>query len=117
MAPFFFMKYFYKKPDICVQVFGRIIDLDHPVYKSGTLYFEKGIGLIVVQKHFNPDTRECFWGAVDVWIANDIYTWKNFPEYFFSNASKEDFPIFELRKLMWALRMKPLPKEAWESYF
>lgn len=111
------MKYFYQKPDICVQVFGKIIDLDHPIYRTGTLYSENGLGLIVVQKHYDSDIRQCWWGAVDVWIANDIYICKNFREYFFSNASEEDYPIIQLRKLMWALRMKPLPKEDWELYF
>lgn len=111
------MKYFYQKPEICVRVFGTPIPLDHPIYKGGTLYFENGRGLIVTQKHFNPDTRECFWNPVDFWIANDIYTSKNFPEYFSQNAKETDYPILELRKVMWALRMKPLQKEAWEDYF
>lgn len=78
---------------------------------------ENGKGLIVTQKHFDSERRECFWGSVDFWIANDIYTSKNFPEFFFSNASETDHPIFELRKIMWALRMKPLRKEDWENYF
>ena len=111
------MKYFYQKPDICVQVFGQPIDLEHPIYKGGTLYLENGKGLIVTQKHFNPDVRECWWGAVDVWLANDIYTSKKFPEWFFTNALEKDYPIFELRRAMWALRMKPLQKEQWELYF
>lgn len=117
MAPFFFMKYYYQKPDICVRVFGKPIALDHPIYKGGTLYFENGHGLIVTQKHFDPQRKECFWDSVDYWIANDIYISKNFPEYFSQNASESDHPILELRKIMWALRMKPLPKEDWERYF
>lgn len=111
------MKYYYQKPELCVQVFGRPVSLDHPVYKSGTLYSENGKGVIVTQKHFSAETRECWWGAVDVWIANDIYTSKNFPEWFFRHATETDYPIFTLRTLMWTLRMKPLPKEDWEAYF
>lgn len=111
------MKYYSEKPDICVPVFGESVDPEHPVYKRGTLYFEKGRGLIVTQQHFNPDTRECWWGAVDSWIANDIYTSKGFPAFFMRNATPTDHPIFELRKIMWALRMKPLRKEPWEDYF
>ena len=30
---------------------------------------------------------------------------------------EEDFPIVSVRTVMWALRMKPLPKEFWEEYF
>ena len=111
------MKYYYQKPDICVRVFGKPIALDHPIYKSGTLYLENGRGLIVIQKHFESEVKECYWGSVDAWIANDIYTSNNFPEFFFRNALEEDYPIFQLRKLMWALRMKPLRKEEWELYF
>lgn len=111
------MKYFCEKPDICVRVFGEPVSLDHPIYKGGTLYFENSKGLIVTQKHFNPERKECYWGTVECWIANDIYLSKNFSKYFFQNATETDFPIIELRKLMWALRMKPLKKEEWEIYF
>ena len=111
------MKYYYQKPDICVHLFGEPISLDHPIYKAGTLYLEDGKGLIVTQKKFDADRRECYWDAVDSWIANDVYISKKFPEWFFLNATETDYPIFELRKTMWALRMKPLPKEEWEQYF
>lgn len=109
------MKYFYEKPDICKQVFGRTIVLDHPVYRRGTLYLENGVGIIVVQQRFGS-AKYAYWDAIDPWLANDIYLNKNFPYFFSHNASKE-FPIFQVRKLMWALRMKPIPKEDWEDYF
>ena len=111
------MKYYYQKPDICVRVFGEPIDLNHPVYHGGTLYLERGRGIIVTQKKFDTKRKECSWDAVDSWIANDIYTSPNFAEFFISNATEKDYPIFELRKIMWALRMKPLKKEDWELYF
>lgn len=111
------MKYYYQKPDICIHVFGTPIHLDHQIYKAWTLYLENGKGLIITQKHFDLDRRECWWGTVDTWIANDIYTSKNFPKYFSQNASEKDYQIFELRKVMWALRMKPLKPEEWEKYF
>lgn len=111
------MKYYSKKPDICVRLFGEVVDPKHPIYKRGTLYFEHNRGLIVTQKHFNSDTKECFWSNVDDWIANDIYTCARFPEFFQMHATESEYPIFELRKIMWALRMKPLKKETWETYF
>lgn len=109
------MKYFYKKPDISTQVFGRSISLDHPVFKKGTLYMDDGIGIIVVQQRFGS-AKCAYWDAIDPWLANDIYLNKNFALFFSQNASK-DFPIYQVRKLMWALRMKPIPKEDWEYYF
>lgn len=98
-------------------MFGEPIILDHPIYKGGTLYLENGKGIVVSQKHFDANLRECYWGAVDAWIANDIFICKNFSKYFSENAFETDYPIFQLRKVMWALRMKPLPKEEWELYF
>ena len=111
------MKYYYQKPDICVRVFGEPVSLDHSVYRGGTLYFEHGRGIIITQKKFDSKRKECSWDSVDPWIANDIYTSPNFVEFFISNATEKDYPIFELRKIMWALRMKPLKKEDWELYF
>lgn len=107
------MKYFYRKPDLYFPLYGEQIELDHPVYKFGTLYSKDEVGLIVVQKHF--DCKYCYWGSIDPWLANDIYLNPNFPSYFEANASA-DMPIIEVRKLMWALRMKPLKKEYWENY-
>lgn len=111
------MRYYYQKPDICVKVFGEPIPLDHPIYKGGTLYSENGKSLIVTQKKFNKSTRECYWDSVDLWLANDIYLSPNFRDFFYKNARETDCPIFELRKLMWELRMKPLKQEEWELYF
>ena len=54
------MRYFYQKPDIEVKVFGEPIHLKHPIYESGTLYLENGKGLIVTQKHFDPERKTCY---------------------------------------------------------
>lgn len=83
------MKYYYQKPDICVRVFGEPIDLNHPVYRGGTLYLEHERGIIVTQKKFDTKRKECSWDAVDSWIANDIYTSPNFAEFFISNATEK----------------------------
>ena len=113
------MKYHYQKPDITIPVYGELVTLhDHPVYKYGTLFFENGKGIIIVQQNFiKSDDKYCYWGSVDSAIANDIYLSPRFPEFFKTHATKSDYPIFQLRKLMWALRMKPLPREPWEDYF
>lgn len=111
------MKYHYQKPEISTRLYGQVISLKHPVYKSGTLFKEHGLGLIVVQQHFNESTLECSWTAIDADIANDIYLSPRFPEFFLDHAASTDYPIFQLRRLMWALRIKPLPREYWEDYF
>lgn len=112
-SSFFVMKYYYQKPDLYSPLYGERIELDHPVYKFGTLYSKDNIGIIVVQKRF--DCKYCYWDSIDSWLANDIYLNPHFPIYFEQNATTER-PIIEVRKLMWALRMKPLPKQYWENY-
>lgn len=44
----------------------------------------------------------------------------NNKEYFDSKAKKCKnglYPTVSIRQIMWALRMKPLKKERWETYF
>lgn len=110
------MKYFYQKPDIIPeQLYGETVILDHPVYKMGTQYIQNGSGLIIVQKRFTA--KYVYWDALDSWLANDIYLHPNFPEFFEKHAAEKPYPILQVRKVMWELRMKPLPKEFWEDYF
>jgi hypothetical protein len=42
-----------------------------------------------------------------------FFTHPGFPEYFDDNSGK----IVEVRKVMWALRMPKMPKQAWETRF
>lgn len=111
------MKYHYESPEIVVPVYGERIDLNHLVYQSGTLYLEHERGIIVVQQKFDHEERVCWWGYVDAAVANDIYLAPRFHEFFLGHAREKDYPIYQLRKIMWALRMKPLPREPWEDSF
>lgn len=112
------MKYYYQKPTFCEQQYGRTIFLDeHPVYKCGTLIQNGSKKLIIVQKRFNPGMKTCYWDAIDPWLANDIYLNPNFPSYFAKITAEENSPIVMVRQIMWALRMKPLPREEWEGFF
>lgn len=108
------MKYHYKKPEVIASIYGEKITLDHPVYKMGTLFVMDERGLVIVQRRFTA--KYAYWDAIDPWLANDIYLHPRFPEYFLKNSRGENFPIIPVRKVMWALRMKPLPKEFWEDY-
>ena len=96
-------------------LYGEEVILDHPVYKMGTLFIQNGKGLIITQKRFAA--KYVYWGALDPWLANDIYLNLRFPEFFLANATDVNYPIFQVRKVMWALRMKPLQKEFWEDFF
>lgn len=109
------MKYYYTKSENTQPIYGEKVILNDHVYKLGTLYFQGGKGLIVVQKRFA--SKYVYWDSLDDGLANDIYLNPNFPSYFNEHAKSADYPIVQVRKIMWALRMKPLPKEFWEDYF
>lgn len=109
------MKYFYEKPADTKPIYGRTIPLDHPAYKNGTLFTIGSKGLVVTQLRLT--CKYAYWGELDYWLANDIFLHPKFQTYFAEHASEKPYPIFEVRSVMWALRMKPLPKEEWERYF
>ena len=72
----------------------------------------------MIQKRYDPITKSYWWGAVDPGLSNDIYINPGFYEYFKAHATEKDgdglYFTFTVRSIMWALRMKPLPKEEWE---
>ena len=114
------MKYYYEKPDDWIGA-GVIFSCKHPIYQKCTLFQIGEYGIGIVQQHFDSDRKVSWWGPIEPWIAGDIYTNENFKEYFEEAAGEKDedgnFPIFTVRKVMWALRMKPLRKEYWEEIF
>lgn len=119
---FFFggvMRYYYIKKREWTCKHARTYMCDNPLYNSGTLYFENGKGMLVIQLHFDERTKRMWWGPIDPWLIDDIYSQVNFFEVFNKIASEKNsrgiFPEIKIRKLMWELRMKPLKKEIWES--
>ena len=93
---------------------------DHPVYTICTLYKINDKGLAVIQQKYDRTTKHTWWGELDPWLADAIYLTKGFREYFdrvAREATDGIFPTVTVRQIMWALRMKPLPKEKWETVF
>lgn len=115
------MRYHYKKPSITISVYGRVYVCNHPVYDRCTLYEIGGKGLAVIQQQFNRRLKATKWGAVAPWLTDAIYTNAGFKTYFDARAEAPDehglFPTVTVRQIMWALRMKPLPKARWETVF
>ena len=112
------MKYYYEKPSEWVSA-GKVYACDHPLYNRCTLYLEDERGLAVIQERYNENTKARWWSAVDPWLAGEIYFSNNFHDYFEQAAGEPDenglYPTVTVRKIMWALRMKPLKKELWEN--
>ena len=113
------MKYFYQKPKDWVTA-GTVYICEHPMFNHCTLFQDGERGLAVVQEKFNPIKKTRWWGTIEPWIAGDIFLNGHFQQYFNEHAGPADehgiFPTVTLRKIMWALRMKPLKKEAWEEW-
>ena len=103
------------------------------LYKNG----DKGLGVVKQYHDINPEgytvdlkyaieypvqVVKTMWAPIDdMGLIEDIYRNNNFPIIFEKWAKEQDenglYPITTVRKLMWALRMKPLPKERWETTF
>lgn len=124
MASFFLcevsMRYHYEKPDNYSSVYGTTYICDHPVYDSCTLYRVNNKGLAVIQQRFDKDTKSTYWSEIDPWLTDTIYLNPKFIE-FFNNRSGESinglYPTVSIRQIMWALKMKPIPRGRWETCF
>lgn len=101
-------------------MYGKRYICNHPIYDSCTLFTLDGKGLAVIQQRFDKETKSTWWSEVDPWITDSIYLNPRFQEYFIERADfcKDGlFPTVTVRQIMWALKMKPLPKEIWETVF
>ena len=110
------MRYHYKKP-----VFGRCYICNHPVYNSCTLFEISEKGLAVIQQRFDKETKSTWWGEIDPWLTAELYLHPRFKTYFDERAGTctDDglYPTVTVRQIMWALKMKPIKRERWETVF
>lgn len=114
------MRYHYEKPDIYVSIFGSTYRCDHPVYDVCTLYRIENRGLAVIQQRFDAKTKRTWWGEIDPWLTDELYLNPRFKELFDERASECKngvYPTMTIRQIMWALKLKPIPKERWETCF
>lgn len=111
------MRYFYERPHNYIPMYGIAYQCDHPLYNFCTLYLQNDVGLAVVQERYDALSKHRWYGPLDPWLANDIYLADGFADYFHRNAKMATdglYPTVSARKIMWALRMKPLKKAFWE---
>ncbi len=107
------MRYHYEKPTICVSMYGLIYTCDHPVYSRCILFQIGDKGLAVIQQRFNRNTKQTWWTEIDPWITDDLYLHPKFKEYFDERAGLSTnglYPTVTVRQIMWALKMKPIPR-------
>ena len=114
------MRYHYEKPDEYSSKHGKVYICFHPVYYRCTLYEKDGKGLAVIQQRFDNISKKTWWSEIDAWLVDDIYQHPKFNEFFDKRAglAKDGlYPTVTIRQIMWALRMKPMTREQWETYF
>ena len=134
------MRYHYEKPEIYRSHYGETYICDHPVYDRCTLFKIGNRGLAVIQQRFDPETKETKWTEIDPWLTDAIYLNPNFKSLFEMRSStggaKDQlttansisshsigesanclYPTLTVRQVMWALKMKPLKRERWETVF
>lgn len=114
------MRYHYCKPEIYLSMYGERYVCDHPAYNSCTLFSIGDKGLAVIQQRFDCETKSTWWSEVDAWLTDDLYLHPSFKEYFDDRAracTDGLYPTVTVRQIMWALKMKPIHKERWETVF
>lgn len=114
------MRYHYKKPAIYLSMYGKLYICEHPVYSRCTLYQIENKGLAVIQQRYDKAAKSTTWGEIDDWLTDDIYLHPKFKAYFDERSGECTdglYPTVTVRQLMWALKMKPIPRERWETVF
>ena len=114
------LRYFFQKPSFYTTYYGEFYICDHPVYNRCTLYRIDERGLAVIQQRFDPSTKSTYWTEIDPWLTDVLYLNPGFKKFFDERSLKPNnglFPTITVRQIMWSLRMKPIPKERWETVF
>ena len=101
-------------------MYGTTYTCDHPVYDKCTLYEENGKGLAVIQQRFDDELKSTWWSEIDPWLTDVLYLHKDFKSFFNERADESSdgiYPTVTIRQIMWALKMKPIPRKRWETCF
>lgn len=114
------MRYHYEKPSIFLSMYGSTHICNHPVYDKCTLFEIGRKGLAVIQQRYDANKKTTWWGEVDPWLTDALYLHPKFKEYFDDRSgvcTDGLYPTVTIRQIMWALKMKPMQKERWETCF
>lgn len=113
------MRYHFEKPAMYSSMYGTTYECDHPVYDRCTLFEIGDRGLAVIQQR-RDDCKKTWWGEIDPWLTDPLYLHPKFKAYFDSRADVcRDglYPTVTIRQIMWALKMKPICRNRWETCF
>lgn len=115
------LRYHHKEPkNRRVSTYGELYFCDHPAYSRCTLYRLGDKGLAVIRQRYFAGTKTTAWRELDGELADEIFLHPGFKAFFEERAGEPEngcYPTVTARQIMWALRMKPLQKERWETVF
>lgn len=114
------MRYHYEKPTIFMSMYGNTYSCNHPVYSRCTLYQIGNRGLAVIQQKCDESAKTTWWEEIDPALTDVLYLHPKFKEFFDKRSGEGKdglYPTVTIRQIMWALKMKPLPRERWETVF
>lgn len=114
------MRYHYSKPAIYSSLYGVKYECEHPVYDNCTLYTIGKNGLAVIQQRYNSKSKRTWWSEIDPWLTDALYLHPKFKSFFDERSGECAnglYPTVTIRQIMWALKIKPIPKERWETCF
>ena len=114
------MRYHYEKPSLYLSMYGDTYKCDHPVYDECTLFRLHNKGLAVIQQRHDKQTKRSWWGEIDPWLTDALYLHPRFKEFFDERSGECTdglYPTVTIRQIMWALKIKPIPRERWETCF
>lgn len=114
------MRYHHEKPERYSTMYGNTYYCNHPVYNRCTLFEIDDLGLAVIQQRYCEKTKRTWWGEIDPWLVDSLYLHTKFIQFFMERAGKQEkglYPTVSIRQIMWALKMKPIKRERWETCF
>lgn len=114
------MRYHYEKPAIYLSTYGATYICNHPVYDKCTLFKIDNKGLAIIQQRFDDETKTTRWSEIDPWLTDALYLHPKFIDFFNERAKESTdglYPTVTIRQIMWALKIKPIPRERWETCF
>lgn len=114
------MRYHYEKPSIYSSIYGSTYTCDHPVYDACTLFKIDDKGLAIIQQRYDSATKATWWSEIDPWLNDILYLHPKFKAFFDDRSGEATdglYPTVTIRQIMWALKLKPLSRERWETCF
>ena len=77
-------------------------------------------GLAVIQQQFDHSDKSTKWTEIEPWLTDALYLHPKFKDFFDKRSGECTdglYPTVTIRQIMWALKMKPIPRERWETCF